>query len=202
MVKKHGILHRDIENKGGSSLTGWNSFVFFCLCSFSIQYCGCFTMWPFSQTAHWSKQICFEGLEKLKFIVCTLIAVSCAWFSRKILTNYQEEGWISSHDALRLKLIYRNFRDVIILFGCSLNKHQHGILRDGESENCKCAAELSLVVRLLCFKRRLSSLSRRIELCWSYLSPSSCQFRGQNGRKKDIARTIVKWSPSRERNVC
>ena len=50
-----------------------------------------------------------------------------------------------SHDALRLKLIYRNFRDVIILFGCSLNKHQHGVICDGESENCKCAAELSLV---------------------------------------------------------
>ena len=28
MVKKSGILHWDIENKGKSSLTGWNSFVF------------------------------------------------------------------------------------------------------------------------------------------------------------------------------
>ena len=28
MSRKRGILHWDIENKGKSSLTGWNSFVF------------------------------------------------------------------------------------------------------------------------------------------------------------------------------
>ena len=70
-----------------------------------------------------------------------------------------------SHDALRLKLIYRNFHEVIILFGCLLNKHQHGVLCDGENKNYKGATELSLVVPLLCFKRRLSSLSRQIDLC-------------------------------------
>ena len=30
---------------------------------------------------------------------------------------------MSSHDALRLKVIFQNFRDVIILFGRSIKQH-------------------------------------------------------------------------------
>ena len=56
MAKKRGILHWDIENKGKSSMTGWNSFVFesttFLLPSSMVDFVPCDQL---VQKAHYAK---------------------------------------------------------------------------------------------------------------------------------------------------
>ena len=68
MAKKRGILHWDTGNKGKSSLTGWNSFVFeSTLPSSIVDFVPCDQL---VQKAHCSS----KGSEKLVYSVHGLLA--------------------------------------------------------------------------------------------------------------------------------